>query len=285
MDLNKIYCEDHLITMDKMPDNFVDLTVTSPPYDNLRDYKGYIFKFKNTAKQLFRVTKIGGVVVWVVNDSVINGSESLTSFKQVIYFVEDCGFNLHDTMIYDAKKPPLNHNRYEQSFEYMFIFSKGKPKTFNGIVENKKYPDFRNKKAMQRKKDGSMNIGYSKQTDVRLRYNIWKYSTGGGLSTKDKITFEHPAIFPEKLARDHIYTWSNENDLVYDPFMGSGTTAKMAHLHCIWRTILMIGGMKRMPSNSAMTGGAVWRKMLSGLLSMFASLLALYNCSVAIMNR
>ena len=130
MEINKLYNENCLETMAKMPDNFIDLTVTSPPYDNLREYKGYSFAFEQIAKELFRITKQGGVVVWVVGDATMNGSESGTSFKQALFFKE-IGFNLHDTMIYQkVNYVPLTHNRYEQSFEFMFILSKGKPKTF-----------------------------------------------------------------------------------------------------------------------------------------------------------
>ena len=132
LELNKIYNESNLDTMKRMPDNFVDLTVASPPYDNLRDYKGYSFPFEDIAKELYRVTKQGGVVVWIVGDATVKGSESGTSFRQALYFIE-LGFNLHDTMIYSSRKPPLTHNRYEQEFEYMFILSKGRPNTFNPI--------------------------------------------------------------------------------------------------------------------------------------------------------
>ena len=133
MEVNKIYNENCLDTMARMPNGFVDLTVTSPPYDNLRTYNGYSFDFEAVAKELYRVTKQGGVVVWVVGDATIKGSESGTSFRQALFFKE-IGFNLHDTMIYAKNNPiPLNHNRYEQQFEYMFVFSKGKPNTFNAI--------------------------------------------------------------------------------------------------------------------------------------------------------
>ena len=208
-----------------MPDNFVDLTVTSPPYDNLRTYNGYSFDFEAVAKELFRVTKQGGVVVWVVGDATIKGSETGTSFKQALYFKE-IGFNLHDTMIYQKSTPPLTHNRYEQNFEYMFVFSKGKPNTFNGLREPREYTDNRTKKAFGRNKDNSVDLGYSSKDKTRLRRNVWKYFAGGGAN--DKIASQHPAIFPEQLAQDHILSWTNEGDLVYDPFMGSGTTAKMA---------------------------------------------------------
>ncbi len=225
MEINRCYNENCLDTMAKMPDGFIDLTVTSPPYDNLRTYNGYSFDFEAVAKELFRVTKQGGVVVWVVGDATIKGSETGTSFKQALFFKE-IGFNLHDTMIYQKSTPPLTHNRYEQNFEYMFVFSKGKPNTFNGLREPREYTDNRTKKAFRRNKDNSVDLGYSSKDETRLRRNVWKYFAAGGAN--DKIASQHPAPFPEALANDHIISWSNEGDLVYDPFMGSGTTAKMA---------------------------------------------------------
>lgn len=231
MEVNKIYNENCLDTMKRMPDNFIDLTVTSPPYDNLRDYKGYSFDFESIAKELFRVTKKGGVVVWVVNDATINGSESGTSFKQALYFIE-CGFKLHDTMIWTRGTLPQNNNRYEQYFEYMFVFSKGKPKTFNPIKVIKKYMD--NRKPSHRGKDGISVKKTKKQKNISthtIDNNVWKIETGGCISSADKISFNHPAIFPEKLASRHIHSWSNESDLIYDPFCGSGTVAKMSHIY------------------------------------------------------
>ena len=133
IELNKIYNEDCLEGMRGIPDGSVDLTVTAPPYDNLRTYNGFAWDFEGVAKELFRVTKHGGVVVWVVGDQTIKGNETGTLFRQALFF-KDCGFNLHDTMIWKKTNPiPLTHNRFEQSFEYMFVFSKGSPKTFNPI--------------------------------------------------------------------------------------------------------------------------------------------------------
>jgi DNA modification methylase len=132
--VNKIICGDCLEVMKKIPDGSVDLVLTSPPYDNLRTYNGYNFDFEGIAKELHRVTKDGGVIVWVVGDATIKGSETGTSFKQALYFKE-IGFNLHDTMIYHKNNyPPLTHNRYEQCFEYMFVFSKRYLKSFNPIM-------------------------------------------------------------------------------------------------------------------------------------------------------
>jgi site-specific DNA-methyltransferase (adenine-specific) len=213
-----------------LPGNYIDLTVTSPPYDNLRTYNGFTFDFETIAKELYRVTKPGGVVVWVVGDKVINGSETGTSFSQALYFKNETGFNLHDTMIYAADKPPQNHNRYEQSFEYMFVLSKGKPSTFNPLrvpcSQAGKLPStwsFR-----QENNELKPTWGRNPIKDEKPRNNIWHYQVGWQKSTTDAVAYEHPAIFPDKLAEDHILSWSNPGDLVLDPFMGSGTTGKMA---------------------------------------------------------
>lgn len=232
METNKIYNENCLDTMRRMPDNFIDLVVTSPPYDNLRDYKGYSFPFEDIAKELFRVVKKGGIVVWVVGDATINGSETGTSFKQALYFKE-IGFNLHDTMIYHRHGRFPMANRYWQNFEYMFVFAKGEPKTFNAIKDEKAVGAVGSKiRQLERKK--SDNLEFVETNRVRnewkSRGNVW-YIPAGHFMHGEKIAFEHPATFPEKLANDHIVSWSNEKDLVYDPFMGSGTTAKMALLN------------------------------------------------------
>jgi site-specific DNA-methyltransferase (adenine-specific) len=227
MKINKIYNENCLDTMSRMEDNFIDLTVTSPPYDNLRTYNGYSFDFENIAKELYRVTKEGGVVVWVVGDATVKGSETGTSFKQALYFIE-CGFKLHDTMIWNKggfTAVGALKTRYAQVFEYMFVFVKGKIKTFNPLKDrlnkNQTGTFLKNK----RLPDGTMGeVGkYGKRNKYGQRFNIWK------LANTDRS--KHPAIFPEQLANDHIISWSNENDLIYDPFMGSGTTAKMAILN------------------------------------------------------
>jgi site-specific DNA-methyltransferase (adenine-specific) len=231
LELNRIYNEDCLITMARMPDNFVDLTVTSPPYDNLRTYNGYTFDFESVAQELYRVTKPGGVVVWVVGDETKNFCESTTSFKQALFFKEQCNFNLLDTMIYFKKNyapayPSLR--RYANQFEYMFIFSKGKPKTFNPIQKEKVIKNYKDKKSYFRQQDGTQKLKIiSNNRETKDASNVWEFST----SVTDKNAKGHPAIFPEQLANDHIISWSNENDLVYDPFMGSGTTAKMALLN------------------------------------------------------
>lgn len=235
IELNKIYCDDSLNFMkSNIPDNFIDLTVTSPPYDDLRNYKGYVFNFEDTAKELLRVTSEGGIVVWVVNDKTHKGSETLSSFKQALYF-RDIGFNIHDTMIY-AKENwiPLTHNRYEQQFEYMFVLSKGKPKTFNPLT----MPTIHSGKTINRSKS---DLGENKSVRGRKhsletpkekrKPNIWTYKIGTNCTTKDTIAFKHPAVFPEKLAEDHILSWSNEGDIVFDPFTGSGTTCKMAKIN------------------------------------------------------
>jgi len=228
---NKIYNEDCLDTMAKMPDNFVDLIITSPPYDNLRIYKdnGNTFKFEQIAKELYRVTAKGGIVVWVVGDGTIKGSETGTSFKQALYFKDEVGFRLHDTMIYQkANFSNPSSNRYHQIFEYMFVFSKGKPKTFNPIKDRKNIGKmiFGQDNTI-RQKDGSMKTRkWKKYADYGMRYNIWRMNTVG--QENPCTSNKHPAMFPEALANDHILSWTNKGDLVYDPLLGSGTVAKMA---------------------------------------------------------
>lgn len=229
----KIWNEDCLDTMDFMLNDSVDLTVTSPPYDNLRTYNGYCFKFEEVARELYRVTKPGGVVVWVVGDATVECSESGTSFRQALYFKE-CGFNLHDTMIYMKDNPPPvgGSLRYYQSFEYCFVLSKGKPSTFNPIVEPRrnKWEDRRTVRTrpVTRNKAGVFTEKTIVVADhVRLQ-NVWSYVVSGGSVATEMYAHQHPAIFPEALARDHIISWSNEGDLVFDPFNGSGTTGKMA---------------------------------------------------------
>ena len=229
MEINKIYNENCLDTMARMEDNFLDLTVTSPPYDNLRTYKGFEFDWKAIIKELYRVTKDGGVVVWVVGDATIKGSETGTSFKQVL-FAKECGFNLHDTMIYekDAISFP-DKNRYQNSFEYMFVFSKKAPITKNIIHDRKNVSFGRKVTGTNRTANGETKKASCYGNSIKefgARWNIWRIKTDKGNNKTG-----HPAMFPEQLANDHIISWSSKNDLVYDPFMGSGTTAKMALLN------------------------------------------------------
>lgn len=224
----KLYCGD---CVDIMPClDRVDLTVTSPPYDNLRDYEGYDFNFKKIAKALYRITKDGGVVVWVVGDATIKGSETGTSFKQALFFKE-IGFNLHDTMIYEKNGSAMPTNvRYLAKFEYMFVFSKGMPKSINLIKDRKnRFMTRWGKGRVVRNKDGTLSPRNNYVADeYGVRFNIWKLNNGYGYSTKDEIAFKHPAIFPEKLAYDHIISWSNKGDIILDPMAGSGTALKMA---------------------------------------------------------
>jgi len=335
--LNRILCGDSVEKLKNLPDSSVDLTVTSPPYDDIRFYSdeftetfnlsavdfsdeneykrqlsafkkkkiaekltennGYSFPFESIADELHRVTKPGGVVVWVVGDAVDKGSESGSSFRQALYFKE-IGFNIHDTMIYEKNGTSFparrDGNRYSQIFEYMFVFSKGKPKTHNLVCDKPNkwtgWGSFNDKfnfdsiggshtetekqelfelirKALKsmgyketqegvtiddsgfdftrvnysklglgissmRGKDGKLKSRVQKPVpEFSPRNNIWKYNTGKNFSTKDAIAFDHPAIYPERLVEDHVLTWTSPGDVVLDPFVGSGTTTKMAHIN------------------------------------------------------
>ncbi len=224
----KLIVGDCVEQMRKLPNESAQLTVTSPPYDELRDYNGYSFPFEDIAQELYRLTAAGGVVVWVVGDR-IRGGRSLTSFRQALFF-QEIGFSAHDVMIYQKKNTPfMRSNAYTNAYEFMFVLSKGKPATFNPLkvptarhgmelLTHNKLPDGINKK----------KLGELKKEKTRT--NIWPYAVGLGGTTRDRIAFQHPAVFPENLALDHILSWSNPGDLVLDPMCGSGTTGKMALL-------------------------------------------------------
>ena len=219
----------------EFPPECIDLVVTSPPYDDLRDYEGVaswdMEVFQTIARELYRVMKPGGVVVWVVGDKTLKGSKTLTSFKQALFF-QEIGFDMYDVIIYEkAGSGPPHPNRYFNAFEYMFVLSKGRPKTVNILRDkpNKWAGCSTYGEVTRREKDGSLtNKGRKMISEFGVRTNIWRYANGRGFATKDKLAYKHPAIFPEKLAEDHIASWSDPGDLVLDPFGGSGTTAKAA---------------------------------------------------------
>lgn len=242
---NNIHFGNSVEIMSEFPDEFIDLTITSPPYDNLRTYNGKIkdevvyeqgfsFPFVEMARQLYRVTKNGGVVVWVVNDQVKNGGETGSSFKQALIFKE-IGFTLYDTMIYHKNGAPFPETgRYSQVFEYMFVFSKGQPKTINLLKDKPNrwagHSNFGD--PSKREKEGTLKkVDKFVVAEFGTRYNVWYINNGKGFSSKDDIAFQHPAIFPESLAEDHILSWSKPGDIVFDPMCGSGTTLKMAKMN------------------------------------------------------
>ena len=235
----ELYNEDCLEVMDKLikEGKQVDLTVTSPPYDDLRDYERSLIWnfdiFKQVANRLYKITKDGGVVVWVIGDSVKNGSKTLRSYEQALYF-KSIGFKVYDVIIYEKTSPsPPHKNRYFNSFEYQFILSKGKPKTVNLLKDRpNKYAGTKSGTVTRREKDGTLTTKKAIEiAEFGIRTNVWSYAVGNNKSTTDKFAFKHPAIFPEKLAQDHILSWSNEGDIVLDCFMGSNTTGKMALLN------------------------------------------------------
>ncbi|TAN57548.1 transcriptional repressor LexA [Patescibacteria group bacterium] len=228
--LNKIICDDAVGVMQAMPSNCVDLVVTSPPYDELRNYNGYAFDFERIAKGLFRVIKKGGVLVWVVGDKISKGNKSFTSFKQALFF-QSLGFNAHDVMIYRKKNTPfMRSNAYTNCYEFMFVFSKGAPKTFNPL-KTKTVRQGQEMLPFNKKADGINKKTKGELKPEKTLTNIWDYAVGYGGSTSDKIAFQHTAIFPEKLAEDHIISWTKPGDVVFDPMCGSGTTCKMAAIN------------------------------------------------------
>ncbi len=254
--LSKILHSDCVDALSRVDPDCIDLTVTSPPYDALRDYHGYRFDCPAIASALYRVTKPGGVVVWVVADAVIDGSETGTSFRQALTF-QDIGFWLHDTMIYEKNTSafPANRkgNRYSQTFEYMFVFSKGRPKTANLLCDkpNRWAGSTNWGRNTDRGRDGQLRHkpDIKPVHDFSPRNNIWRYVpqyepdetaedvvtsevrryvVGGGIGQKDKSAYSHHATFPQALAKDHILTWSRPGDVILDPMCGAGTTCLAA---------------------------------------------------------
>ena len=228
--LNNIWAADCTELLRTCEDESVDLVVTSPPYDNLRNYRGFRFPFEEIAQELTRIIRPGGVIVWVVSDATIEGSESGTSFRQALYFKE-LGLNIHDTMIFRKRNPvpQIYRKRYTNEFEYMFVLSKGLVRTHNPILVDCLH--------------AGLELGtttyknYSKNDQVRsklanpvkakkIKGNVWEYVVGK--NKEDQEAKNHPAPFPCELARDHILSWSNEDDIVLDPLCGSGTTCKVA---------------------------------------------------------
>lgn len=225
----KLWHGDCLELMKDIPDNCIDMVLTSPPYDDLRDYNNTLYWdfniFKFIAIELYRVLKNGGVIIWIVNDQTKKGSETGTSFKQALYFKE-IGLNLHDTMIWNKRSCPFPSNvRYSGSFEYMFVLSKGKPKTINLLSDRKNKWAGIKMHGTERGKNGKTKHTRCHKREVKeygVRWNIWDVSAPGLKDT------EHPATFPVGLAEDHIMSWSSENNIIMDPLMGSGTTGVAA---------------------------------------------------------
>ena len=236
--MNKIILGNCVKVMDQLEDESVDAFITSPPYDQLRNYNGYSFPFEDIARKMYQKLAQGGVIVWVVGDAVLKGSESGSSFRQAIFF-QELGLNIHDTMIYEKNGSSFparrTGNRYSQVFEYMFVFSKGKPKTANLICDKpNKWSGFTSfGTSTNRNAAGELVKAKNRKPTPNFspRHNVWKYNTGKKYTTNDDFAFKHPAMFPESLAEDHVMTWTNEGELIVDPFVGAGTTTKMAAIN------------------------------------------------------
>ena len=231
--LGRIVCGDNTEVLSGFPAECVDLVVTSPPYDDLRTYGGHSWNFETLAAQLVRVLKPGGVIVWVVADATVNGSETLTSMRQALYFKDECGLNVHDTMIYRRETIPMNSNRYQPEWEYMLVLSKGTPKTVNLLREPSRLhlwgrPEYGRTNAQRAVNGETKKRSHRKLTsETKVRGNVWQYNARPNPS-QDPKKWGHPATFPDLLASDHILTWTEPGDVVLDPCNGSGTTTQAA---------------------------------------------------------
>jgi len=229
---NALHHGDCLDVLRGMPADSVDLFVTSPPYDNLRTYNGSLTdwtfeKFAAIAGQMTRLLKPGGVIVWIVNDATINGSETGTSFRQALHFKDECGLRLHDTMIWSKgafSAVGALAVRYAPTFEYMFVLSNGAPQAFNPIKDRKNKSVGREIHGTIRQADGSTRPVSNRGKvigEYGQRFAVWEMPAV-------KARQHHPAPFPENLARDHIASWSDKGMTVCDPFLGGGTTGAAA---------------------------------------------------------
>jgi DNA modification methylase len=231
--LDIILCADNCEALAAMHPESVDLVVTSPPYDDLRNYGGHSWDFERLAGELTRVLKPGGVIVWVVADATINGSETLTSMRQAIHFKDVCGLNVHDTMIYHKRGQHMErfgHRKYPGAWEYVFVLTKGQPKAWNPIRDIATIHAGDRNSSTVRQPDGSLKRSHSNGRPCKeyaIRDNHWSYAVGSGHTDPD-MPNDHPAAFPLRMASDHVTSWSNPGDVVLDPFAGSGTTLKAA---------------------------------------------------------
>lgn len=227
--LGRIVCGDNTEVLSGFPAECVDLVVTSPPYDDLRTYGGHSWNFETLAAQLVRVLKPGGVIVWVVADKTEDGSESGTSMRQALHFMDVCGLRLHDTMVYaKSNYVPLTHNRYEQAWEYCFVMSKGKPSRWNPLTIPTAFAGAKKSRRGAKGSNGQSvreRAEFTIVSENRLRSNVWEYMVG---HQKQVETGTHPAPMPDELAKDVVASWSNPGDVILDPFAGSGTTLKAA---------------------------------------------------------
>ncbi len=230
---NKIILSDCRDGMAALSNECIPFTLTSPPYDGLRTYDGLAdWNFMDVAKELYRITMQGGVVVWVVQEQIIDGSESGETSRQRLAFA-NIGFRLHHTMVMGKLGGiQFSSNRYGRPLEYAFILSKGPPRYFNPLRDRPNKEAGRVKVFLNRNRDGS--FAPVKRTQVHpygLRGSIWFYPTGKNNSAKEDYAFEHPALMPEQMAEDDILSWTKVGDLVFNPFAGAGTALKMALLN------------------------------------------------------
>jgi site-specific DNA-methyltransferase (adenine-specific) len=227
VELNKVYQQDCIVGMRKIPDGAIDLVVTSPPYDNLRDYNGYSVDLNETGKNIYRILKDGGVAVMVIQDQTKNFGKSLTSFRTIVDWCDNVGFKLFECVIYrkNGTEGAWWKNRFRVDHEYMPIFLKGeKPQYFN--KDSLKVKSKHGGKIMtgfaNRKTNGETGKSITKAiNEMKCRGTVWDYLMAGD---KDPVKRKHPAPFPDKIPFDFINCFCPPNGIVLDPFVGSGST-------------------------------------------------------------
>ena len=228
---NSIVLGDCVEGMRSLPPDLVPCTVASPPYGALRHYHGnHQFDFEAAAAELWRITRPGGVVCWVVREEVVDGSESGEASEQRLFF-RDLGFRLHQTIVMErygsrARSP----GRYGESLEYAFILAKGKPATVRLLRDRRNKTAGKLVTATHRYPDGSYRVQRYEVDEWGYRKAVWYFAQGMHVAT-DPVARLHQAPMPEAMAEDLILSYSREGDLIFDPFAGVATTAKMALLN------------------------------------------------------
>jgi DNA modification methylase len=229
--INKTHCAESSVALKKLPDNCIDIVVTSPPYDRIRDYNGFECNLHNIGEQLSRVLKDGGIIVMVIQDQTKDFGKSLTTFRTILDWCDNFNLKLFETVIYKkhGAEGAWWTKRFRVDHEYIPVFLKGKrPAYFT--KEHLKIPSKHAGKTMTgcatRLTNGStLKSKKLKINPTKCRGTIWDYVTCGD---GGKLKHEHPATFPDKIPVDFIETFCPPGGIVLDPFMGSGTTALAA---------------------------------------------------------
>lgn len=232
--VDKVHCMECVEGMEMLPDDCVDLVVTSPPYDAVRKYNGFAFDLHQTGAQIHRVLKDGGIAAMVIQDQTKDFGKSLTSFRTIIDWCDSFGFKLFECVIYrkNGSEGAWWKHRFRVDHEYIPLFLKGdRPAYFD--KQPLRVPSKHGGKVMSgsgnRRTDGATNGTVRREINAtKCRGTIWNYLMAGD---KNPLKRKHPAVFPDAIPSDLIQCFCPPGGIVLDPFIGSGSTAVQALKH------------------------------------------------------